>query len=179
MFEQSDERDDKVRSRIIVAVAGIGVAAIIGAIVLYGALRPATSSDAPKAPPSLPNAKHAGDPEFDHNVGLVALTEKKFFTQANMLGQVQAVMTGTIRNFNDRPVVGIELRGIVLGPDGKVIASAIAMPVPKRYDQIPPKGNVPYAVTVDGVPNGQIDDMQIEVVGLVMGGQDASSAPPK
>lgn len=172
MFQQSDERDDKVRSRLILVVAGIGVAAIIGAIMLFGALQPSQTPDAPKPPPGLANAKHAGDPEFDQNVGLVALTEKKFFTQANMLGQVQAVMTGNIRNFNDRPVVGIELKGTVLGTDGKVLASAIAMPVPRRYDQIPPKGNIPYAVTVDGVPTNQpLDDMQIEVVGLVMGDQ--------
>lgn len=170
MFEQTDDRDDKVRSRIILVVAGVGVAAIIAGIMLFGALRPSASPDAPPPPPGLPNAKHAGDPEFDQYVGLVALTEKKFFTQANMLGQVQAVMTGNIRNFNDRPVAGIELKGVVLGPDGKVLASAIAMPVPKRYEQIPAKGNIPYAVTVDGVPSNQpLDDMQIEVVGLVMG----------
>jgi hypothetical protein len=169
MFEQTDDRDDKIRTRIIMVLAGIGVALIIGGIIVFGMFQPTPSPDAPKAPVGLPEAKHAGDPDFDKNVGLVALTEKKFFTQANMLGQRQAVMTGNIRNFTDKTIIGIELKGTVLGANNKVMAAAIAMPVPRRYDQIRSKGNIPYAVTVDGVPDGEIEDMTIEVVGLVLG----------
>ena len=171
MFEQADDRDDKVRSRMIMVLSGVAVALIIGGIVVFGLLQPAPTPNAPRAPQGLPNAKHAGDPEFDRNVGLVSLTERKFYTQANMLGQRQAVMTGNIRNFNDRPVIGVELKGVVLGPNEKVLAEAIAMPVPRRFDRIPARGNIPYAVTVDGVPDGEIEDMRIEVVGLIMGDQ--------
>lgn len=168
MFEQTDEGGDKVRSRIIMVLAGVAVALIIGAIVLFGAFdtRP---PDPPRPQPRLAEAKHAGDPEFDKNSGLVALVNKQFYTQANVLGQRQAVITGTIANFADKPVVGVELRGKVYGPGGKVVATALAIPVPRLYEQIPPKGNVPFSVTIDGVPNGELEDMTIEVEGLAMG----------
>jgi hypothetical protein len=170
MFEQADGHDDKVRTRILIVLSGVGVALIIGAIALFGAYRSsAPPPDAPRAPQGLPDAKHAGDPEFDKNIGLVTLTEKTFYTQANMLGQRQALMKGKILNFNDKPVVGIELRANVLGANGKVMATTIAMPVPKRFEQVPARGSVEYSVTVDGVPDGEIEDMTIDVVGLVMG----------
>jgi hypothetical protein len=169
MFEQTDDRDDKVRSRMIMVLSGVGLALLIGAILIFGAFQSKQEAEAPRAPQGLPNAKHAGDPEFDKNVGLVALTEREFFTTANMLGQRQALMRGNIRNFNDKPVVGVERKGTVLGANGKVMATAIAMPVPRRFDRIPAKGSIPYSVTVDGVPDGEIEDMTVEVVGLDMG----------
>jgi hypothetical protein len=168
MFEQTDEGGDKVRSRIIMVLAGVAVAMLIGAIVMFGAFN-STPPAAPAPPPRLPNAKHAGEPDFDKNVGLVALTEKKFYTQQNMLGQKQALVTGNVRNFTSRPVLGLELRGNVYSMDGKVLATALAMPVPKRYEQISPGGNIPFAVTIDGVPDGEIGDITIDVEGLELG----------
>lgn len=150
-------------------VAGVGVALIIAAIAWYGAMQPATP-EAPTPQKGLPNAKHAGDPEFDKYSGLVVLVNKKFFTQGNLLGQKQALIQGEIANFSDRPVVGIELRGTVYGTGGTVLATALALPVPKKFDQIPAKGQIPFAVTVDGVPrDGQIDDITIQIEGLEMG----------
>lgn len=174
MFEQTDDSTDKVRSRILMALAGLGVALAIGAIVIYGMIQgpaQATHPDAPPPPQGLPNAKHAGDPEFDKNSGLVALVNKKFFTQANMLGQRQAVATGTIANFSDKTVVGVELRGRVLGANGVELATTLAMPVPKRYEKISPKGNVEFAVTIDGVKDGEIEDITIEIEGLAFADQ--------
>ena len=166
MFEQTDESVDKVRSRIIMGLAGVGVALIVAAILLFGAFD-STPPEAPKPPPGLPNAKHAGDPEFDKYNGLVAIVNKKFFTQANMLGQRQAVATGTIANFTDRTVTGVELRGNVYGAGGKVIATTLAMPVPRRFEEISPKGRIDFAITIDGVPrDGEIEDITVDLEGL-------------
>jgi len=169
MFEQSDDSVDKTRSRIIMVLAGVGVAALLGGLLLFGRFNSEPPA-APPPPPRLANAKHAGDPEFDKYNGLVAIVNKKFFTQSNMLGQRQAVIQGTLANFSDKPVLGVELRGTVLGAGGTVMATTLAMPVPKKYDQIPPRGSVAFAVTVDGVPaEGEIEDITIAVEGLVMG----------
>jgi hypothetical protein len=166
MFEQTDESVDKVRSRIIMGLAGVAVALIVGAILLFGAFD-STPPEAPQPPPGLPDAKHAGDPEFDKYIGLVAVVNKKFFTQANMLGQRQAVCTGTIANFTDRTVTGVELRGTVYGAGGKVIATTLAMPVPRRFESISPKGRVDFAITIDGVPReGEIEDITVDLEGL-------------
>jgi hypothetical protein len=169
MFEQTDASVDKTRSRIIMVLAGIGVALIIAAIAIFGAFdsRP---PEAERPPPGIPGAKHAGDPEFEQYSRLVAIVNKKFYTQANMLGQRQAVATGTVANFTDKTVLGIELRGTVYGEGGKVMATTVAMPVPRRYESISPKGSIPFAITIDGVPrDGEIEDITVELEGLVMG----------
>lgn len=169
MFEQTDETVDKTRSRIIMALAGLGVAMLLAALLLFGRFNSEPPAE-PPPPPRLANAQHAGDPDFDKYSGLVAIVNKKFFTQSNMLGQRQAVIQGTLANFSDRPLVGVELRGTVLGVGGAVMATTVAMPVPKKYNQVPPKGSVPFAVTVDGVPaEGEIEDITIALEGLVMG----------
>ena len=169
MFEQPDTAADKGRSRAILLIAGVAMIVIVAGVIFYSSRQPAQQPSA-SAQAGLPNARHAGDPVFDKNVGLVSLVNKKFFTQANMLGQRQAIANGTIANFTDKPVLGIELRGRVIGADGKEMATVLAMPVPKLFDKISPRGQIPFTVTIDGVPkDGEIADITIEVEGLVMG----------
>jgi len=168
MFEQTDDSVDKTRSRVIMGLAGVGVALIVGAILLFGSFD-STPPEAPQPPPGIPNAKHAGDPEFEKYNGLVAIVNKKFFTQANMLGQRQAVCTGTIANFTDKTVTGVELRGNVYGTGGKILATTLAMPVPRRFETISPKGRIDFAITIDGVPReGEIEDITVELEGLAV-----------
>lgn len=169
MFEQQEDRVDKGRSRAIMIVAGLAMVVVIAGVVYYSSRQAAPQQSAAQTP-GLPNAAHAGNPVFDKNVGLVSLVNKKYFTQANMLGQRQAIANGTIVNFTEKPVLGIELRGRVIGADGKEMATVLAMPVPKLYEKIAAKGSIPFTVTIDGVPKeGEIADITIEVEGLVMG----------
>ena len=166
MFEQSDESVDRVRSRIIMVLAGVAVAVLLGALLLFGRFQD-TPPEAPPPPPQLENALRAGDPEFEKYTKQVVLLNTEFFTQSNMLGQRQAVIRGQIANFTERTVTGVELRGTVVGENGVVMATTLALPVPRKFDQIGPKGSVPFAVTVDGVPaKGTIEDITINLVGL-------------
>ena len=169
MFQQQEDRVEKGRSRAIMVIAGIAMLVIFGGVIYFS-----SSQSAPQQASTplkgLPNAAHAGSPIFEKNIGLVNLVNKKFFQQANVLGQRQAIASGTIVNFTDKPVLGIELRGRVIGMDGKEMATVLAMPVPKMYEKIAPKGSIPFTVTIDGVPkNGEIEDITIDVEGLVMG----------
>ena len=93
MFEQSDESVDRVRSRIIMVLAGVAVAVLLGALLLFGRFQD-TPPEAPPPPPQLENALRAGDPEFEKYTKQVVLLNTEFFTQSNMLGQRQAVIRG-------------------------------------------------------------------------------------
>jgi hypothetical protein len=169
MFQNSEGSVDKGRTWMIMAAAAVVVVIAAVAIVMWSS-RPSSPSDQPAPKKGLPNAKHAGDPEFDQEKGLVSLVNKKFFTQANMLGQTQAVATGDVMNFTRKTVVGVELRGNVIGKDGQVKATVLAIPVPKVHAQIAPGKSIPYTVTIDGAPPpSEIDDITLEVEGLVFG----------
>ena len=77
---------------------------------------------------------------------------------------------GEIANFTGRVILGVELRGKVIGKDGSVLATVLASPVPKVYEKISPGGSVPYNVTIDGVPQkAELDDITLELEGLVFG----------
>lgn len=170
MFTNTEDSSDKTRTRAIVVGAGLFVVAIASVMFACRSGQQAPGPGASAPAPGLPNAKRAGDPDFDRNRGLVSLVNKKFFTQANMLGQRQAVAKGDVANFTDRVVTGVELRGKVIGKDGAVVAQVLAMPVPKVYEKIRPGGSVPFTVTIDGVPAGvEIEDITIELEGLVFG----------
>ncbi len=167
MFENTQDGVDKGRSRMIMIVAAVVVVLAAGAFALLGSLGPSEAEQAP-VQQGLPNARRAGDPEFDKHKGLVSLMNKKFFTQANMLGQTQALATGEIMNFTDRTITGIELRGKAIGKDGEVKATALATPVPKIFPKVSPGNSVKFTVTIDGTPPpDQLDDITVDVEGLV------------
>jgi hypothetical protein len=171
MFQPTEDRHEKGRSRMVMVLAGVVVVLVFGGILLYSGMFGGASQ--PQAGPpvqqGLPNALHKGDPAFDEYKDYVQLVNKKFYTQANMLGQNQAVVKGEISNFGDKNVIGVELRGKVIGKDGQVKAQVLASPVPKVYELVPAKKSVPFAITIDGAPNrDDIDDMTIEVEGLVI-----------
>ncbi len=170
MFSNTEDSGDKNRTRAIMVAAGFLVVALAAAIITYSAWSGPDPGAAPVQSAGLPNAKRAGDPEFEKYKGLVSLVNKKFFTQANMLGQRQALAKGEIANFTGRVILGVELRGKVFGKDGSVLATVLASPVPKVYEKISPGGSVPYSVTIDGVPQkAELDDITIELEGIVFG----------
>ncbi len=170
MFSNTEDTGDKNRTRAIMVAAGFLVVAVAAVIITYSARSGPGPDAAPVQSAGLPNAKRAGDPEFEKYKGLVSLVNKKFFTQANMLGQRQALAKGEIANFTGRVILGVELRGKVIGKDGSVLATVLASPVPKVYEKISPNGSVPYSVTIDGVPQkAELDDITLELEGIVFG----------
>jgi hypothetical protein len=171
MFQPTEDKGEKGRSRIVMVIAAVGVVLVFAGVLLLSGTLGGTSQPQAGAPvqQGLPNAVHKGDPEFDQYKDYVQLVNKKFYTQANMLGQNQAVAKGEIANFGDKDVVGVELRGKVMGKDGQVKAQVLATPVPKLYATVPAKKSVPFAVTIDGAPGrDDIDDITIELEGLVI-----------
>lgn len=170
MFSNTEDSGDKKRTRAIMLGAALIVVGVAVAIVAFSARPGSDPGTHPAQAQGLPNAKRAGDPEFEKLKGLVSLVNKKFYTQANMLGQRQALAKGDISNFTDRVILGVELRGKVIGKDGSVVATVLASPVPKVYAKISPGGSVPYSVTIDGIPqDAALDDITLELEGIVFG----------
>lgn len=170
MFSNTEDAGGSGRTWTIMVAAAFLVVVVAGLVIWYTSQQDPAAAAAPVQAQGLPNAKRAGDPDFEKYKGLVSLVNKKFFTQANMLGQRQALAKGEIANFSGRVILGVELRGKVLGMDGSVIATVLASPVPKVYERISPGGSIPYTVTIDGVPQkAEIDDITLELEGLVFG----------
>ena len=170
MFNQSTEQVETGRSRVLLIVFGIVIAAVVGGVLLYSSLSPPSAESETRE--VLPNVSRAGDPVFEEYKNLVQLQKKEYFTQPNMLGQITALGTGIILNLSDKTITGVELRGKVIGKDDKLLATTLAYPVPRRQPSIPPRGQLKYTVSIRNVPNDikvkDIYDISVELEGLVV-----------
>ncbi len=169
IFQAAENKEDKGRARLVMAVVGL-IVALVGAGVIYlSTIWGPDPGDLPAPQAGLPGASHAGEPVFEKYHTLVQLADKKYFTAANLLGQTQAMARGKILNMSDKTVTGVELRGKVIGKQDKVLATALAAPVPRKIPSIPPKGTVEFNVTIDGIPRGEeIMDITVEIEGLMV-----------
>jgi hypothetical protein len=171
MFEQAKDRVDTGRSRVLLIAFGVVVA-----LVVVGVLLSSRCSSVPVSndvtPRGLANASRAGDPVFDKYKLLVQLQKKEYFTQANMLGQLSAFGKGRLVNLSDKTITGVELRGNVVGAENKLLATTVAIPVPRVKESIPPRGSMEYTVNIQNVPNGikekDIYDINVELEGLIV-----------
>lgn len=167
MFQQPDSQETRKNARLVMVLVAAAVALAAGLFVAFSDFA-SPAADAPKETQGLPDARRAGDPIFDDNKSKIQLVNKKFYTQGNLLGQVQAVMKGEILNLTNKEILGVELRATVLMKDGKT-KSIVACPIPRVFEKVPAQTKVAYDVVVDGVPKpDQIDDMTIELEGLIL-----------
>lgn len=171
MFSQSGDREDAGRSRVVLIVFAVAIAALVGGVVLFSKLAPAPAASSPTAR-GLANGVHAGDPTYERYSKLVRLDKQEYYTSSNMLGQMLASGTGTLINTSDKTLTGVELTGTVIGKGDKVLATAIALPVPRVRATLPPQGSMPFTVAIDGLPKdtkkSDIVDIRVVLTGLEM-----------
>jgi hypothetical protein len=169
MFTDSAQGDESNRTRVLLFAFGILVAIALVAVLLYSKLAPAPSAGVP-VERGLETAVRAGDPTYDKYHKLVRLENLNYFTSKNMLGQILASGTGRLVNTTDKVLVGVELTGTVYGKDNKVLASAIALPVPKVRPRLAPQETMQITVAIDDLANGtkeaDLYDIRIELTGL-------------
>jgi len=169
MFTESTQQGESARTKTLLVAFGLLIAVALVAVVLYSKLAPAPEPGKPIVR-GLQNAHRAGDPTFDRYKKLIRLENPNYFTSKNMLGQILASGTGRIVNTSDKAIVGLELTGTVYGKDNKVLATDVALPVPKVRTRLAPQEHMQVTVAIDSLPNGTKDgdlyDITIEVTGL-------------
>jgi hypothetical protein len=169
VFTDSAQQDESSRTKVLLLAFGVLIALALVAVLVYSKLAPEPTPGV-QAPRGLTNALRAGDPTFDRYKKLIRLENLNYFTSKNMLSQILASGTGRLVNTSDKALVGVELTGTVYGKDSKVLATSVALPVPKVRARLAPQETMPITVAIDGLPNGtkesDLYDIQIEVTGL-------------
>jgi hypothetical protein len=170
MFTESAGQDESGRTKVLLVAFGVLIAVALVGVLLYSRVAPAPDPAAAPAQRGLENALRAGDPTFERYRKLVRLENQDYFTSKNMLGQILASGTGRIVNTGDRALVGVELTGTVYGKDSKVLATSIALPVPRVRERLDPQERMQFTVAIDGIPNGTREgdlwDIRVELTGL-------------
>jgi hypothetical protein len=168
MFDQAEGRREAAgRSRALIVIFGIVLALVAAGALAYSRYSPAAAPAPPDAPRGLANGIKAGDPQFDSLVKVIQLRDVQKQTAKNLLGQHIGILRGQIANMSDKTITGIALRGNAYGMDSKVVATAIALPVPRLRDSIPPQSTMPFTVTIDAIPDPKkVADMTVDIEGL-------------
>ena len=170
MFEPTDQQaQDAGRSKALIGIFVVVAVLAAAGVFAYSRFSPPPEPAEVEAPKSLPNALRAGDPTFDAVVKVVQLNNIEKATAGNMLGQHQAIIQGQLVNMSEKTIKGIELRGNVYDMKSQVVATTVAIPIPKLRDALPPKSTMPFTVMVDGAPPpSKIADITVDIEGLVV-----------
>jgi hypothetical protein len=168
MFDQAQaQRGDTGRSRALIAIFGVVLALVVAGALAYSRFSPEPEPTVAAPQRGLENAVRAGNPEFDGLVKVVQLRDLQKQTARNLLGQHIGILKGQIANMSDKTITGIELRGNAYGMDSKVVATSLALPVPRVRESIPPHSTMPFTVTIDAIPDPKkVADMTVDIEGL-------------
>ncbi|HEX8709883.1 MAG TPA: hypothetical protein VF723_16700 [Pyrinomonadaceae bacterium] len=118
--------------RIIFAVFGLIALLLIGALVLYLTRRPATPASTGPVQQHLEGAIRAGSPEFEKYRDLIRLDQPDAFEADRVAGDIVMDLTTTVRNFTDRTISGLEMRGTVVDLEGKPIKERTVIIIPSE-----------------------------------------------
>jgi len=159
MFDQSETREGKDKSRIVIALSGIAVLLVAGLIFIVASRPPAESPGEQWPGP--------GSPEFDSYVPNVAIKDIEKFTNSTIVGRRQAKITATLANNGDRVITGMKINAAAVGFGGDTLAFKIATPIPRQREKLGPGETAKIEIGLDPIPDpDKIQDFNLQVVAL-------------
>jgi hypothetical protein len=140
--------EEKPRRTLVIVVA-IVAAVLIGGI-FYLLMR---ESAAPSKPTNLAGAIRPGSPEFaQYRSKIILETSDEADQSTNVLGGFQMKLEGTVRNFTDRTITGLELYAAVLNSEGKPISERKVIVIPTtKHPELERNKNMFVEVVLDGM----------------------------
>lgn len=149
MSTQNIAEADKSRRKIFIIVAVVTLP-ILAAIIYFALTRPANN-----APVQLAGALRAGSPDFEKARQNIVVDFKgddstDALESPRPLGDIVMTLTPTIRNFTGRTLTGLELRGVVLDPQGKVIKERTVIAIPARQPELENNKTLKVPFTIEG-----------------------------
>ena len=145
--EKSVETDDGTRRKVFMIVGACAALLVVGFVYLLS--RPATQSVEVR----LQGALRAGDPAFEQAREQVVLDSKQAFESPRPLGDIVMTLESTVRNFTNRTITGLEVRGAVVDSAGSPIKERTLIALPSGQTPLPelePNKTLPIRITLEG-----------------------------
>lgn len=163
--EQNLPETDSSR-RAIFIVIGLATALLVAGL-FYLATRP-RANDPAAGPPRLDGAVRAGSPEFEQYRERIVVDGLDATEATRAVGDVQMVVTATIRNFTGRTITGLEMRGKVVDPDNNPVRERVFIPLPsQRQQELEPNRTTQARVVLEGISKDDVRaniGMEVEAV---------------
>jgi hypothetical protein len=160
MFEQSKENVEKDRSRLVVLISGIAVAAVILLIVLVSSFCKSGGRFEMAGPES---------DEFKGYVNNVKVELVDKFVGERELGKLvkYARLVCHVTNTGDKTLAGLQLKGIALGFNNETLRDKVTTYIPGPHGELDPGEMIRVEITMEPIPEpATIMDFKVEVAGL-------------
>jgi hypothetical protein len=139
--------EEKPRRTLVIVVAVVAAVLIGG--VFYLLMR---ESAAPRTPTNLAGAIRPGSPEFEQYRSKIVLeTSDEANQSTNVLGGFQMELEGTVRNFTDRTITGLEIRAAVLNSEGNAVRERTVVVIPTRQAELERNKSMFVKIILDGM----------------------------
>lgn len=157
MIEQSAEKVEKDRSRLIMVLSGVAVVVVIALIVLLATFRSREAG---------PEMVLKGSEQFDSYASFVAITVRER-REGERLGVRYGRILCTVRNTGERTLIGLQLRGAAVGFNNEVMKEKIITVVPGQRAALAPNQAVNVDLNLEPIPDpSTIMDMTVELHAL-------------
>ena len=160
MFEQSKENVEKDRSRLVVLISGIAVAAVILLIVLVSSFCKSGGRFEMAGPESDEFKSYASNIK-------VELVDKR--EGERELGKLvrYARLVCNVTNTGDKTLVGLQLKGIAVGFNNETLREKVTTYIPGPHGELDPGEMIRVEITMEPIPDpATIMDFKVEVAGL-------------
>lgn len=100
----------------------------------------------------LAGAFREGSPEFEQLTRKIIAENdaEKTWESPVGTGTIMMGVHGKLRNYSDRTLTGLEVRVTVVDLDDKPVRENTVIVVPTQAKTLPPKGEIPVEVTIEG-----------------------------
>ena len=160
MFEQPGENVEKDRSKLVMIMSGIAVAAVIVLIVLVTSFCKGSG----RIEMALP-----GSAEFDSYVSniKVDLVDKRVGERELNKVVNYARLICNVTNSGDKELVGLQLRGVAFGFNNETLREKVVTVIPGSHSDLEPGNTIRVEVSMEPIPDpSQIMDFRVEVAGM-------------
>ncbi len=142
----NEAESDRTRQKVFVVV-GI-IAALLLAAVLYLMMRPQSQV---ATAPVLEGAIRPNTPEYEQQAKGVILDSVEADESPRALGDIVMTLRGTVRNFSERTIDGLEVRAMVVDSSKNPVKQRTVIIIPTRQAQLEPNKTMPIQVVLEGI----------------------------
>jgi hypothetical protein len=162
MFEQPGDNVEKDRSKLVMLMSGVAVAAVIVLIVMVTSF----CKGAGRVEMALP-----GSPEFDsyaNNIKIELKDDDKIVGERDLNKVVHyARLVCSVTNAGDKELIGLQLKGVAFGFNNETLREKVVTVIPGSYGDIGPGETVKVEVSMEPIPDpATINNFRVEVAGL-------------
>ena len=160
MFEQPGENVEKDRSRLVVIISGVAVAAVILLIVLVSSFCKSGGRFEMAGPESDEFKGYASNVKIE-------LVDK--FEGERELGKSvrYARLVCNVTNTGDKTLVGLQLKGTAYGFNNETLRDKVTTYIPGPHRELDPGEMIRVELTMEPIPDpATIMDFKVEVAGL-------------